>query len=712
VFEKGKDALMEKYTLIITEKPDAAQRIAEALDYGGKPKKVEENGVPYFLAHRERKIVVVPALGHLYTVAHESGGRNYYPVFNFRWAPRHLAERGAKQIRDWIKMISRLASDAEEFVDACDYDIEGSLIGYCILKYACENKEGVAKRMKFSTLTKSELEKAYDEPLSQLDFSLIEAGKTRHEVDWLYGVNLSRALTLAANRWSGRYATLSTGRVQGPTLRFLVGREMAIRSFVPTPYWDIKAEAEIKGSAYEVEYETKEIERKAEADAIVEACKGKDGEIKSIDVKKFDQKPPIPFDIGALQTEAYSLFGYTPRRTAGIAERLYLDALISYPRTSSQKLPPVINYRAILDALSRESTYKKLALSLLEKGNLKPMEGTKEDPAHPAIYPTGNLPERTLSDPERKVWDLIVRRFMAVFGETATRQSVKVRIEVNGHNFYLRGRQILEEGWMRFYKPYIRTEEVLLPPLKEGERIQLRQVMREDKFTKSPPRYNPSSLLKKMEEVEIGTKATRADIIETLYSRRYITEERIVVTELGFDIIDILRKHCPGVISVKLTRDLEEKMERIQSNSEKREDTLVEAVGRLKPLLEEFKEREETIGEALSNAIKRARMQERVIGNCPNCGTGKLMILYSRKTKKRFIGCTNYFEGICRTSFPLPQRGIAKPMGKNCGSCGWPLVRIQIRGGRPWRLCFNPGCPLKEERRKRLEMQSLQQGSG
>jgi len=712
VFEKGKDALMEKYTLIITEKPDAAQRIAEALDYGGKPKKVEENGVPYFLAHRERKIVVVPALGHLYTVAHESGGRNYYPVFNFRWAPRHLAERGAKQIRDWIKMISRLASDAEEFVDACDYDIEGSLIGYCILKYACENKEGVAKRMKFSTLTKSELEKAYDEPLSQLDFSLIEAGKTRHEVDWLYGVNLSRALTLAANRWSGRYATLSTGRVQGPTLRFLVGREMAIRSFVPTPYWDIKAEAEIKGSAYEVEYERKEIERKAEADAIVEACKGKDGEIKSIDVKKFDQKPPIPFDIGALQTEAYSLFGYTPRRTAGIAERLYLDALISYPRTSSQKLPPVINYRAILDALSRESTYKKLALSLLEKGNLKPMEGIKEDPAHPAIYPTGNLPERTLSDPERKVWDLIVRRFMAVFGETATRQSVKVRIEVNGHNLYLRGRQILEEGWMRFYKPYIRTEEVLLPPLKEGERIRLRQVIREDKFTKSPPRYNPSSLLKKMEEVEIGTKATRADIIETLYSRRYITEERIVVTELGFDIIDILRKHCPGVISVKLTRDLEEKMERIQSNSEKREDTLVEAVGRLKPLLEEFKEREETIGEALSNAIKRARMQERVIGNCPNCGTGKLMILYSRKTRKRFIGCTNYFEGICRTSFPLPQRGIAKPMGKNCGSCGWPLVRIQIRGGRPWRLCFNPGCQLKEERRKRLEMQSLQQGSG
>jgi len=702
---------MEKYTLIVTEKPDAAQRIAQALDHTGKPEKVEKNGVPYFLAHRDRKLVVVPALGHLYTVVHERGGRNYYPVFSFRWAPRHLAERGVKQIRVWIEMISRLASDAEEFLDACDYDLEGSLIGYCILKYACENKEGVAKRMKFSTLTKSELEKAYDEPLPQLNFALIEAGKTRHEVDWLYGVNLSRALTLAANRWSGRYTTLSTGRVQGPTLKFLVGRERAIQCFVPTPYWNIKAEVELKGSTYEVEYERKEIEKRAEAEAIVEACKGKTGEIRKIDIKKFQQGPPIPFDIGALQTEAYSLFGYTPRRTAGIAERLYLEALISYPRTSSQKLPPIINYRAILDALSRETVYKNLASRLLEKEELKPREGTKEDPAHPAIYPTGNLPERVLSDPEKRVWDLIVRRFMAVFGEPAIKQSIKVCIEVNGHNFYLRGRQILKEGWMHFYKPYIRTEEVLLPPIEEGERIQLRQVTREDKFTKPPPRYNPSSLLKKMEEEGIGTKATRADIIETLYSRRYIMDERIVVTELGFDIIDILRQHCPGVISVELTRELEEKMERIQSNSGKREDTLVEAVGLLKPLLEEFKEREETIGEALSNAIKKARMQERIIGNCPNCGTGKLMILYSRKTRKRFIGCTNYFKGICKTSFPLPQRGTAKPMGKNCSSCGWPLVRVQIRGRRPWRLCFNSDCPLKEERRKRNEMQNLQQGS-
>ena len=699
---------MGKYTLIITEKPDAAQRIAQALDGKGKPKKVEENGVPYFIAHRDRELVVVPALGHLYTVIHERGRRNYYPVFNFKWAPRHLAERGAKQIRTWIETISKLAKDAEDFIAACDYDLEGSLIGYCILKYACENKEGVAKRMKFSTLMKSELERAYEEPLPQLNFALIEAGRTRHEVDWLYGVNLSRALTLAARRWSGRYSTLSTGRVQGPTLRFLIGREKEIRSFVPTPYWEIKAEVEIKKSTCEVEYERKRIEKKAEADAVVRACTDKIGEIKEVGVRKFHQKPPIPFDTGTLQTEAYSLFGYTPRRTLGIAQRLYLDALISYPRTSSQKLPPIIDYKKILNALSKEPAYKKLASKLLEKEELKPREGAKEDPAHPAVYPTGNLPERTLSDPEKKVWDLVVKRFMAVFGETAIKQSVKIRLEVNSHNFFLRGRRILKEGWMQFYKPYARAEETLLPPIKEGETILLKRVMRDDKFTNPPPRYNPSSLLKKMEGLGIGTKATRADIIETLYNRGYVTDERMVVTDLGFDIVNILSKCAPRVISVKLTQELEKKMERIQSKSEKRENILLEAVEQLKPQLEQFKEKEGPIGEALSNAIKRARIQERIVGGCPTCGTGTLMILFSRRTRKRFIGCTNYFKGICKTSFPLPQRGTAKPMEKTCSSCGWPLVRVQIRGRRPWRLCFNPNCPSKEERRKRNEMQNLQ----
>jgi len=698
---------MGKYTMIITEKPDAALRIAFALDAQGKAKEMRANGVPYYVAKRDKEIVVVPAIGHLYTVAEERSGRRHYPVFLFKWLPRYAVEKDAKQTHVWLEAISKLSKDADMFIDACDYDIEGSIIGYSVLKYACDNKETVSKRMKYSTLTKEELEKSYAGMLPHLDFGLIEAGRARHEVDWLYGINLSRALTIAAKEWSGKYATLSTGRVQGPTLRFLVSREKAIRYFVPTPYWGIKTEVEITNSIFEAMYEKKIIKTKIEANNVIHACKGKDGIIEDVDTKKFQQMPPTPFDLGALQSEAYGLFGYTPMRTSTIAQRLYLDALISYPRTSSQKLPPAINYEAILRNLNRACEYSKLTAELLSKKELKPNEGRKIDPAHPAIYPTGNLPEREQDTSERNIWNLVVRRFMALFGDPAIRQSVRVCININGHHFYLSGRQTLKKGWLHFYEPYVRSEEVILPPVEKGQKVNIKRVILEDKFVKPPPRYNPSSLLKKMEESEIGTKATRASIIQTLYDRKYIREERMIVTDLGFEIVEVLENYCPAVVSVKLTREIEEKMNKIQINSEKREDILLEAVEILKPVTEELKNKEKIIGEQLSKAIKRAGFEERTIGMCPICSTGKLTIIYSRKTGKRFVGCTNYFKRQCNASFPLPQKGTVTPLGKICRRCGWPTILVRIKEGRPWTLCLNPKCPLKEERRKRLEMQNM-----
>ena len=700
---------MEKYTLIVAEKPTAAERIAKALDKKSQPKKHTERGVPYFVAEKDRKIVVVPALGHLYTVTQGKGKKSHYPAFNFKWVPRYLAEKKAQRTKVWIETISKLALNADVFIDACDYDIEGSLIGYSILNYAC-GKADVAKRMKYSTLTKVELEQAYEHPSPTLDFNLIEAGKTRHEIDWLYGINLSRALTLAVKRVSGRYVTLSTGRVQGPTLRFLVLRENSITCFVPTPYWTVKAQAEIHGKLYEAEYEKKKIETKTEADAVVKACRGKPGEIAKIEEKTFKQNPPVPFDLGTLQSEAYRLFSYNPKRTTNLAERLYLDALISYPRTSSQKLPPTINYKSILAGLRRKSTYRNLASELLKLETLKPQEGKKEDPAHPAVYPTGNLPERRLTV-SGKLWDLIVRRFMAVFGDSATKQSIKIEINVDGYRFLLFGRKIIKEGWIRFYKPYVRSDEVLLPNLEEGEKVRVKKVICEDKFTKPPSYYNPSSILKKMEKEGIGTKATRADIIQTLYDRKYITGESIGVTDLGYGVIEILQKHAPTVVSVKLTRKLEEKIQCIQNGEEKRKTILDEAINRLELVLEELKSREKIVGQALSGAVRQSRLQERIVGDCPTCETGKLVILRSRRTGKRFVGCTNYFKGSCKTSFPLPQRGTVKPTGRNCKVCGWSTVIVFRKGKRPWRLCLNSACPQKKEWKKNVKMQNMRQRS-
>jgi DNA topoisomerase-1 len=660
-----------------------------------------ENGVPYYTAKRSGDIVVVPALGHLYTVASKKRGERGYPVFDFRWVPRYLAERGAARIRTWLKVISKLAENADKFIDACDYDIEGSIIGYSILKYACGNKENTAQRMKYSTLTKEELEKTYIKPLSSLDFALIEAGLTRHEVDWLYGINLSRALTTAAKNYSGKYATLSTGRVQGPTLKFLETREKSIKCFVPTPYWTIKAKIKIGRRVFEAEYEKTPVVTKAEAEKIIEDCQGRDGETEKVTVKTFQQMSPFPFDLGSLQSEAYRLFRYTPMRTSSIAQRLYLDALISYPRTSSQKLPPAIGYAAILRKLGRIPEYMQDAGELLAKPALKPNEGKKIDPAHPAIYPTGNLPEKSLNSAERNVWDLIIRRFMAVFGEPAVLQSIKVVISINGNRFQLNGRRTLEEGWLRFYKHYVKSADAALPPMEEGQKVSVKRVVLEDKLTTPPARYNPSTLLRRMEKEEIGTKATRAGIIQTLNIRKYISEEKIVVTDLGFEVVDVLKKYCPAVVSIELTRQLEERMNDIQQGNETRENVLRDTIEILKLVTEQLKEKERVIGERLSQALMNARLEERVIGACPVCKNGKLVILRSRTSGKRFIGCTNYFEGTCKTSFPLPQKGLAKPTGTVCKSCGWNTVRIWIKGNRPWNLCFNPLCPAKKKDEKR-----------
>ncbi|MGD6934926.1 MAG: DNA topoisomerase I [Candidatus Bathyarchaeia archaeon] len=693
---------MKKYTLIISEKPDAANRIAAALDSNGKTARETDNGVPFFVAKNgDRGIIVASALGHLYTVADTKKGEWDYPVFDYQWVPRWMAEKGASKIRTWLKVLAKLSENAEEFVDACDYDIEGSIIGYSILRYACGGKEKVAKRMKYSTLTREELRESFANLLPSLDFALVEAGLARHEVDWLYGINLSRALTLAAKNSSGTFATLSTGRVQGPTLKYLEIREKNIRSFVPTPFWSLTAKIAIDDRQFDLEYEKKVIETKAEANTIAADCKVKEGQIAKIDVKEFLQNPPVPFDLGALQSEAYSLFKYTPMRTSSIAQHLYVSALISYPRTSSQKLPPAIGYKAILGKLGKSPLYQKLAQKLLAQPTLKPNEGAKFDPAHPAIYPTGNLPERALDAAERNIYDLIVKRFLAVFGEPALKQSIKVSVDINRHLFFMTGHRTLKEGWMEYYKPYVHSKDISLPLLFEGQKVAVKKVTLKNNFTKPPSRYNPKSLLKKMEKEEIGTKATRAATIQTLYDRKYLEgAQSMAVTDLGFEVTEVLRNYCPSVVSSEMTRKLEEKMEQIQLKQENKQNVLQDTIEILKPVTSALKQNQLKIGAQLGQKIQQKRLDDRTIAKCPKCQTGKLMIIRSKKTGKRFVGCTNFFEGKCSTSFPLPQTGTIKPLATPCKSCGYPVIKVLINPKQPWNLCLNPNCPAKEQKKQ------------
>ncbi|NJE55057.1 DNA topoisomerase I [Thermococcus sp. 21S9] len=711
-------------TLIIAEKPNVARKIAYALAEG-KPVRKTIGKVSYYEFTRDgKKVIVAPAVGHLFSLAPKT--KTYgYPVFDIEWVPVYVAEKGKGYAKDYIKALATLAKQADEFIVACDYDTEGEVIGYTALKYACGVDPSKAKRMKFSALTKKDLLKAWYNLEPTINFGMADAGIARHVLDWYWGVNLSRALTSAIKHASGKWMVLSTGRVQGPTLKFLVEREKEIQNFKPKPYWVIKMILEKEDKQYTATYEKDKIWDEEEAKRIVQEAKKGPAFVEKVEVKQQKRNPPVPFDLGTLQREAYSAFGYSPKKTLEIAQKLYEKGLQSYPRTSSQKLPKNLNFRSILQNLAKLPEYKPFAHELLGKGNLKPVEGKKEDPAHPAIYPTGELPKPgELTKDEKNIYDLVVRRFLALFMEPAIRESVKVIINSNGHRFILSGARTLKEGWLKVYGKYVKFDEVILPQFREGEPVKVIQIKREKKKTKPPARYSPAAVIKKMEDLGIGTKATRAQILETLYQRGYIEgKKKIKVTPLGMRVVEALEKNVPDIVSVELTRAFEEKMEEIMAGKAKKDEVIEESKEQLIKILKVFKEKEldigkmllETTGTGVTTSKDSARVeksksrseasgtpmksggekgktrsperQRLVLGKCPKCG-GDLVLKYNRKTGKRFVGCSNWPK--CNVTYPILQRGEVIPTNKTCCN-GAPVVKIREKG-REYEICLDMNC--------------------
>src|SRR3989454_4723465 len=675
-------------TLIVCEKPDAAARVARALDEDGEPRRTETQGVPvYESRNRNETILVCSPLGHLYAVDSKTRtSRRFYPVWDFEWKPKHLIDKKSARLGRWIQVISSLANKADRYINACDYDVEGSLIGYTILRYACQGADSKAQRMKFSTMTEKELKSAYRNLAPQLDIPLVEAGRTRNELDWLYGINLSRLLTESALKQNRGYSTLSTGRVQGPTLKFVVDREEEIQFFTPTPFWTIDATVTQNGQEYILEYEKEKISTLVDAERVVKDCKGTILEVESSESRNIQQSPPYPFDLSNLQSEAYRHFGYTSSRTLGLAEKLYLEALISYPRTSSQKLPPDIGYSEILRGIANMSQYRSLASRLTLHTAPRPIQGPKQDSAHPAVYPTGESPKRPLIQPEANLLDLIIRRFMVAFGEASLRESSKLTFTKDPHRFFLRGSRLLKEGWIQFYRPYTSEESQKPPDLKVGDKIPFDKIQPIQKFTEPPPRYNPGSLLRKMEDENIGTKATRAEIIEILFRRGYIKNTRIEATSLALKIISLLNTYCPLIIDPAFTAKVEASMDNIQTLQTSRLRVLTETLDHLRPVMLDLISREDEIGSQLAEVATLQRIANLTFDYpCPQCGS-KLKIIRSRTSGKRFIGCTGYDTG-CRFTLPLPQFGNLSITQRHCKVCGFQLVQAGMRGRKPMISC-------------------------
>jgi DNA topoisomerase I len=704
------------YTLVVCEKPDAARRIAHAIGTSSVREisaleSIGSRGTPSVFSvtdHHNEHFVVCSAIGHLYGLVDINGNRSIYPVFDVKWMP--ILKRTATISQHIIKTISLLSQRANRFVHACDYDQEGEVIGHNILQYACNNKYENSLRAKFSTLTDEEIRSSFDNLLKPSK-GLAEAGISRHMVDFIYGVNLSRALTQSfkASNNGKRYRNLSIGRVQGPTLAFVVDKEMGIRLHIPEPYWVIIGEFEKNGHIIRADYYQHKISTLAQATLIVDECTNQDGKIIKIEKQKVTLRAPNPFNLGDLQKEAYRVFRFSPSYTLSIAEKLYLAALISYPRTSSQKLPTSINYKKIISDLSRiSSNYTNLAKTLLGRNHLVPNEGSKTDPAHPAVYPTGAKPKGKLQGIEAKLFDLIVRRFLATFGDSAISQQTTVRILVKDeHIFNDDGKKMLYEGWMYFYKPYASSDiETNLPELQKGDVLRNVVVRMDNKFTQPPPRFNQASLLAKMEKEKIGTKATRSEVISTLLKRNYIctTGTAVEATDIGFEIIQSMRKYVPDVVSTDLTRSMEEQLECIESGKAKSSLVVDYAKRRLREVIIPFKENEAEIGREITNAVainqNKEQQQQMVLGACPVCNNGVLKIIRSTVSKKRFVGCSNYSSGICKASAPLPQKGSIKTTRKTCTICHWPIARARYvhRANLHWEFCINIQCPSRKHK--------------
>lgn len=681
------------YTLVICEKPDAAKKIAEALAES-IIEEVKVDGVPAFsLIHNGEKYIICASLGHIYTVGDPFGERSVYPVFDIEWFPYNLVNENAKEIGKRIESIKNLSQRATKFINACDYDVEGETIGYNILKYVCGGKEKEALRAKFSTLTKQELLNAFESAKKVPYNYLAAAGRARHVIDFIWGVNLSRVLSESLLSVNGSYKTLSIGRVQGPTLSFVVQREIEIQSFVPRPFWSVKGIFEKGGVILEASYSKPKIFHKEEAEKIKNECLQKEAFVSEVSNQIIKQPPPPPFNLGDLQKESHRWFGISPNKVLQVAERLYLEALISYPRTNSQKLPSSIGFETILEKLSSIQEYSNEAREILN-ANLKPVEGEKDDPAHPAIYPTGERPVRQLTSWESKLYDLIVRRFFAAFGQELIKEKITANILLAGHIFRLYGSRIRKEGWMKYYK-YVKNEEKDIPLLNNGERLSVIEIRVDEKFESRPARYNEASLLDKMERENIGTKATRAEVISTLIERGYITSEPMVATELGFSIVEAMERYSPLIISTDMTRNVEQGLEAIELGQEDPAVIILNNIQTLSKQILSIKPSERKIGEEIKEAVRIASIAQRTLGSCPMCKNGKLILVFSKKSKKRFVGCTNHING-CKASAPLPQHGSIKATKRTCKYCSWPIILVKTNRRYPWNLCVNVLCPRKQ----------------
>ncbi|WP_435185027.1 DNA topoisomerase I [Halobellus sp. EA9] len=674
--------------LIITEKDNAARRIADILS-GGSAEADRLNGVNVYKWGGKRCIGLS---GHVVGVDFPPEYNDWRDVEPVELIDAPIDKHPTQE--NIVAALRRLARRAGNVVIATDYDREGELIGKESYELVREVNEDVpVDRVRFSSITENEVREAFANP-DELDFDLAAAGEARQIVDLVWGAALTRYLSLSARQLGDDF--ISVGRVQGPTLKLIVDREREIEAFDPEDYWELFADLEKdEGSdgAFEAQYfyldedgnEAERVWDEAAAEAAYETLESAStATVESVRRRTRTDDPPAPFNTTQFIRAAGSL-GYSAQRAMSIAEDLYTAGYITYPRTDNTVYPDDLDPRELLDSFTGTRTFGDDADSLLEQESIEPTSGDEETTDHPPIHPTGELPGRSdLTEDEWEVYELVVRRFFATVAEPATWEHLRVVAVVGGDEDELslkaNGKRLLEPGYHAVY-PYSNASESFVPDVTEGEELAVTDTAFEAKQTQPPRRYGQSRLIETMEQMGIGTKATRHDVIQKLYDRGYIESDPPRPTRLARAVVEAAEEFADRIVSEEMTAHLEQDMQAIARGEASLEEVTAESREMLDAVFEGLMESGEEVGKHLQESLKA----DKTVGECPKCG-GDLVIRKSRRGSY-FIGCDSYPD--CENTLPLPSTGKPLLLEETCEDHG--LHHVKMLAGRK---TFVHGCPL------------------
>ena len=719
--------------LVVTEKNDAAEKIAQLL--GTKPKKDKVFNTPVYRFEVDgEEWVTIGLRGHILepdftpqlvykkrggwqgiTVEGESVKADIpsslpKPPFKKRkpfsengvdlkgWkmeALPYLAYAPIEKLpkeKDIIRSLKNLAKKADSICIATDFDREGELIGSDALSCIKQvNEFAPVTRARYSAFTKEEITHAFSN-LVELDENLAAAGESRQDIDLIWGAALTRYLTLV--KFAGYGNVRSSGRVQTPTLALIVARERERMAFVPEDYWVIRGSFGEGDEAFEAPHAKARFKSEKAAKAVMDAVRdAKTAHVATVEKKRRSVRPPAPFNTTSLMAAA-AAEGFSPARTMRIAESLYMDGYISYPRVDNTVYPSSLDLADVVRMLSGNPAYADYCNKLLSKGKLKATRGNKEETDHPPIYPTAKATPDDLPAAEFKLYNLVARRFLATLSDSAILEGTRVSLEVPGdaqgprETFVARGDVTVQAGFRAIY-PFGLKKDEQLPALEEGDDIVFNGATCTKKQTEPPARYSQGKLIQEMEKLGLGTKSTRHAIIERLYAVKYIMNDPIEPSQLGMAVIDALDQYAPHITHPQMTAELEEGMSAIASGNSTKNDVVMNSRNLLAKELDALLPMREQVATALADAVAA----DAYVGVCPKCGKS-LQIRASQKTRGMFIGCSGWPE--CDVTYPLPK-GKVEAQDSKCPTCGMPQVKVSAFRAKPRVMCIDPNCPTNSE---------------